>query len=831
MFRRSFRVCFAPLIYVEVILPLPLPGTFTYSVPEDFQEYACPGHRVVVSFGKTRFHTGVIRRITEKHDHISRVKPIIDALDLEPIVSEDQFLFYEWLSEYYLCTIGETLQAALPSGFKLSSEAFISLAPNAEPDLYILTEKEEWILRKLEDKDLHIADIRKLTGLDQPIKLVRSLQERGLIQILEKLKDKYTPKRERRIRLCQPYLEEHKLDDLVQQLQRQTKQIDVIVSYLRDVPVLQDPAQNLLGTSKPEMIKEGASSSSINTLIKKGVFEEWDEIVDRFAINHLSTGPLPELSDIQALKKKQILTAFESHRTILFKGVTGSGKTEIYMSLISEIIEQGGRVLYLLPEIALTTQIIGRFRKVFGNRFGIYHSRFSDTERMEVWKKCLKGEFDFVIGVRSAVFLPMTGTEMIIVDEEHEPSYKQYDPAPRYHARDAAIYLAHHLNARILLGSATPALESFTNAQAGKYAYVELNERFNEQPRPIFHLVDLTEERKRRTIKGSFSSRLLNELHHVTDQEKQALLFQNRRGYAPVVMCESCGHTPKCPNCSVSLTYHIYANTLNCHYCGYKESMMENCSSCGERSLKTVGLGTEKVEEELGILMPDIRVQRMDLDSTRSKHAYQDIIDRFERHEIDVLIGTQMISKGLDFERVELVGIFDADRIIHFPDFRSHERAYQLLTQVGGRAGRKHEQGHVIVQTNDPSLPLLARIRQEDYEGFYQDEMKERLKFRYPPFYRLIQIIVRHKDKQTAYEAADQLSFFLKKQLGERTSPPIEPTISKIRNYYRYQLVLRLEKEKVSLSGVREFLISTRDTLLALQSFKSVRVHFDVDPI
>lgn len=819
------------LIYVEVILPLPLPGTFTYSVPDEFADYAQPGHRVVVSFGKTRFHTGVIRRIVEKQDHISRIKPIIDALDLEPIVTENQFLFYEWIAEYYLCTLGETLQAALPSGFKLSSEAFISLAPNAEPDLYILTEKEEWILRKLEDKDLHINDVRKLTGLDQPIKLIKSLQERGLIQLLEKLKDKYTPKREKRIRLCQPYLEESQLDDLLQQLERRTKQIDVLVMYLREVQVLHDPSKNLLGASKPEMIKEGVSPSSLQTLIKNGVFEEWDELVDRFGYNSLNTGPLPELSDIQGLKRDQILTAFESQRTILLKGVTGSGKTEIYMTLIHQIIEQGGRVLYLLPEIALTTQIIGRFRKIFGNRFGIYHSRFSDTERMEVWKKCLKGEFDFIIGVRSAVFLPMTDVELIIVDEEHETSYKQHDPAPRYHARDAAIYMAHQLDTKILLGTATPSLETYTNAKSGKYALIELTERFKAQPKPVYQLVDLTEERKRKTIKGSFSSRLLNDLQGVIDKQKQGLLFQNRRGYAPVVMCESCGHTPKCPNCSVSLTYHIYANTLNCHYCGYKESMVETCSSCGERSLKTVGLGTEKIEEELSILLPDVRVQRMDLDSTRSKYAYQDIIDRFERQEIDVLVGTQMISKGLDFERVELVGIFDADRIIHFPDFRSHERAYQLLTQVGGRAGRKLERGRVIVQTNDPSLKLLSQIQQEDYEGFYDDEIQERRKFRYPPFYRLIQVTIRHKDKQTAYEAADQLSFFLRKQLGERSSPPIEPTISKIRNYYRFQIVIRLEKEGINLPGVRDFLKSSRDTLLALQSFKSVRVHFDVDPI
>ena len=808
-----------------------MPGTFTYSVPDDFADYAKPGHRVVVSFGRTRFHTGVIRRFIDKQDHLSRIKPILDALDPEPIVTEDQLLFYEWIAEYYLCTLGETLQAALPSGFKLSSEAFISLAPHAEPDLYILTEKEEWILRKLADKDLHINDVRKLTGLDQPIKLIRSLQERGLIQILEKLRDKYTPKREKRIRLAQPYLEESQLDELLQQLEKRMKQIDVLVMYLRDVPVLQDPGQNILGVSKPEMIKGGVSSSSLQTLIKKGVFEEWDEVVDRFGYISLNTGPLPELSDIQKLKKDQILTAFESHRTVLLKGVTGSGKTEIYMSLIHQIIEQGGRVLYLLPEIVLTTQIIGRFRKIFGNRFGIYHSRFSDTERMEVWKKCLKGAFDFIIGVRSAVFLPMTDIQLIIVDEAHESSFKQHDPAPRYHARDAAIYLAHQLDAKILLGTATPSLETYTNARSGKYALVELNERFKDQPKPLYQLVDLTEERKRKTIKGSFSSRLLSELRDVIDRAKQGLLFQNRRGYAPVVMCESCGHTPKCPNCSVSLTYHIYANTLNCHYCGYKESMAETCSSCGERSLKTVGLGTEKVEEELSILLPDVRAQRMDLDSTRSKYAYQDIIDRFERREIDVLVGTQMISKGLDFERVELVGIFDADRMIHFPDFRSHERAYQLLTQVGGRAGRKLERGKVIVQTNDPSLKLLTQIQQEDYEGFYHDEMKERHKFRYPPFYRLIQVTIRHKDKQTAYEAADQLSFFLRKQLGERCSPPIEPIISRIRNYYRFQLVIRLEKEGINLPGVREFLKSSRDTLLALQSFKSVRVHFDVDPI
>ena len=771
--------------------------------------------------------------ISKKELLIDRtMKEIIDVLDETPAFLPHQFDLVVWITNYYMCSYGEVVTAALPSGLKLSSDSFLTLNPLINYESIILTHQESLLIRKLSDKEITVPEVKKLLGIDDPIKFVKSLEKRGLIHLIEKIKEKYKPKKERRIRLGDDYLEEEKLDDLLEQLGKNHKQIDLLVSYLQKVNVFEDQTKNALGLSKKSMVKAGASTYSLKTLIKKGVFVEWDAIIERFgAVNEITTRINPTLSPAQALAKEETLQAFESNSTVLLHGVTGSGKTEVYISLISEIINQGGKVLYLLPEIALTTQIITRLKKHFGDQFGIYHSKFSDNERVEVWRKCLKGEYQLVVGVRSAVFLPIDHLELIIVDEEHDQSFKQHDPAPRYNARDVAVYLGIKLGVKVLLGSATPSLESWQNVKAGKYGIVQLMDRYNNQPMPLFKLVDMTKERKKRTLKGNFSSVLIENLHLSTAEKKQTLLFQNRRGYAPSILCETCGHSPKCPNCSVSLTYHIYHNTLNCHYCGYKDSMHTSCESCGDTSLKTQGAGTEKIEEELQLLCPDLRIKRMDLDTTRNRYSHQEIINSFEKQAIDVLIGTQMISKGLDFEHVNLVGIFDADRMIHFPDFRSSEKAFQMITQVGGRSGRKHKQGKVIVQTNDTTQKILRQVVNNLYEEFANDELKERFQFHYPPFYRLIIVIVRHKDKQVAYEAADQFFFFAKKELNQKISTPIEPIVNKVRTYYRYQLFVRLNKKNINLQVVKQYLQSCKDTLLALQNYKSIRIHFDVDPI
>ncbi len=818
------------MLVAEVILPLPLPGTFTYAIPEVYREKAAIGSRVLVSFGKTKFLTGAIQHLKDEAE-VQQIKPILDALDDEPVLTERQLEFFDWISHYYMCTIGEVMNAALPSGFKLSSESLVALQPGTDLDGLILTDEERWLIARLKEKDLPMASAEKIIESDDPIKFLRQLQSRGVVQIIEKVKEKYSPRTEKRIRLTENYLSETALDNLLGKLEKREKQIDVLLTYLRDTNVFQEPGKNQIGLATKELLASGSSESSLKTLIKNGVFEEWNAIVDRFGAQGQGAEPIPALTLAQEEAHQKIQSLFSEKSTVLLKGVTGSGKTAIYMHLIDQAIMRGEKALYLLPEIALTTQIITRFRRVFGDKFGVYHSKFSDNERVEVWKKCRSGAFDFVIGVRSAIYLPIKDLSLIIVDEEHETSYKQQDPAPRYNARDAAVFLAHVNNAKVLLGSGTPSLESYKNALDNKYGLVELTERFNKQPPPPLHLVDLSKERKKKTLRGNFSGQLLETIQKTIEEGKQILLFQNRRGYAPFLLCDHCSHSPKCPNCSVSLTYHIYKNTLICHYCGYNEPMYESCDQCNQGNYRTIGTGTEKIEEELQILLPEAKIQRMDLDSTRSKYAYQDIIDRFEQQEIDVLVGTQMISKGLDFDHVKLVGVFDADRMIHFPDFRSHERAFHLIVQVSGRAGRKDDEGQVLVQTHDPEHRLLKQIGVLNFEGFLQDELRERRQFRYPPFFRLIVATVRHKEKKVAQDAADELSFQLRKNLAEYVSVPIEPLISKIRNYYRYQVVIRIPKEGVNLSGAKQFLLVTRDRLLALPSFKSVRCHFDVDPL
>ncbi len=816
--------------YIEVILPLPLPGYFTYALKDDVQNDLI-GCRVIVPFGKRKIYTGIVANEIEHKPTFANLKEVLDVLDVSPIINKPQLRFLKWISDYYMCAIGDVYNAALPTNLKLSSESYISLLPDIEVDTQQLTDHEFNVLQYLRKNELSTEEVRQITGLKSPYRVIKGLREKGIVHLYEKLKDKYAPKTEKRVRIRNEIINSDGLQKVTDQLEPKPKQLDVILSYLKLVDIFENPELNQHGIAVKDLKNDGVSESSLKTLVKNGIMETWDQVIDRFQLDTASHPMMPELSITQSRTYEKILEEFDQQNVVLFKGITGSGKTEIYIRLIREQIEMGNTVLYLLPEIALTTQIIKRFRKVFGNRFGIYHSRFSDNERAETYQKCLDGEFEFIIGVRSSIFLPFNNLSLIIVDEEHESSYKQFDPAPRYHARDAAIYLAHIHSAKVLLGSATPALESYHNALDGKYGYVTLDERFEYQPLPEIQFADLVKARKQRRMKGHTSSELLEAIQISVSQGKQVMLFQNRRGYAPFLQCDNCQNVPKCINCSVSMTYHIYQNQLVCHYCGYKQFHDPSCPSCGQERLRTMGAGTEMIEEELSTLLPDVKFKRMDLDTTRNKYSYQKLIDAFEDGSIQVLIGTQMISKGLDFEHVNLVGIYDADRMIHFPDFRSHERAFQMITQVSGRSGRKHERGTVIIQTTDPTQEILQHVKEGHLDLFYRDELEKRKEYKFPPFFRLIKVIIRDREKPTSFQAANQLGILLKKELGNRVMDPIEPIIGKIRNQYLHEIQIRLEKERINLPAVKDFLQASTNTLLALPSFKSVLIHFDVDPL
>ncbi|MEQ8882132.1 MAG: primosomal protein N' [Cyclobacteriaceae bacterium] len=818
--------------FAEVILPIPLHRTFTYVLPDNLTEQAQVGSRVIVLFGSKKIITGVIHSLHQMRPEGFEPKEVIDILDETPSITSNQITFFNWISRYYMCAVGEVVQAALPAGLKISSESYLSLNDDFDPDEVVLTDKEEIIVHHLTNGDLKIQDIGKILNIQSPHHHIKKLADKHVIQLFEQLNDKYTAKTEKRIKLAPSLLQADALDDVAAQLEKKPKQYDVLMAYLRLTQVDENPGLNERGIPRKALINQDLSLSSIKTLVKNGVLEEWDQRVSRVEIGDNSDRKAPILSTVQGETKSKILHLFQEKDTVLLKGVTGSGKTEIYISLIMDIISSGGTVLYLLPEIALTTQIIKRLAAVFGNDFGVYHSKYSDNERVEIYENVLHQKYSLVVGVRSAVFLPFSNLSLIIVDEEHENSYKQFDPAPRYHARDAAIYLAGIFKGKTLLGTATPSIESYYNATHGKYGLVNLDQRYADVSLPTVEIVNMVKEKSRKRLKGNFSSILFDRITKELEAEKQIIIFQNRRGYAPFLSCEQCGHIPKCPNCDVSLTYHAHTNFIMCHYCGYKKETIHECPDCKSTAIKAISYGTEKLEEELSILFPDANIGRMDLDSTRSKFSYEKIINSFESGEIDILVGTQMVAKGLDFDHVTLVGIFDTDRMIHFPDFRSHERAFQLMYQVSGRAGRKKDLGSVLIQTNNPNQKILELVRTHDYESFYRGELDEREIFKYPPFYRIIKIIVKHKDKSTSFNAAQFLVNEAVRSLGnQRVNGPVEPIISRIRNQYLYDITIKLEKQGLKLAAIKEFLLNSRNMLQSQRSYRSVRVIFDVDPV
>lgn len=819
--------------FADVILPIPLPGTYTYRVPRDMQSDLEVGCRVIVQFGKKKILTGVVAAIHSQAPKVYEAKLIMESLDGLPSVNAKQLELFRWMAKYYMCTIGEVLNAALPSGLKLNSESFIQLNPDFNDQEQEFSDKEEKVLEALASNDrLTYEEVSQVLGIKMIHPVLKSLIQKGRILLYEQIKDKYKPKTRKVLFLDDKYLEdEQEMEQLFEQLEKRQKQQEVLLKYL-SLMKMDEGRRVAVRIEKKVFMEAGLSDSALKTLIKNKVFHEEEEIVSRIQVDSVQTSAEAVLSNAQQKALSEIGDGFQANQPVLLHGITGSGKTEIYMELIRQALDSGGQVLYLLPEIALTTQIVSRLFKVFGSELGVFHSKYSDNERVEIWNQVNEGKVRLVVGVRSSLFLPFEDLSLIIVDEEHESSFKQYDPAPRYHARDSAIWLAQLHQSNVLLGTATPSLESYQNALDGKYKLVNLDQRFGEGSLPSFQLADVLNARKTKRMQGDFTPELIQEIGGALERKEQVILFQNRRGYSPYVMCHDCNHVPRCQSCDVSLTFHMHSNLLICHYCGYKEAVPAVCDACGSTAIRTIGVGTEKIEEDLKILFPEAHIERMDQDTTRSKYGYQNIIDRFENGETDILVGTQMLSKGLDFDRVSLVGIFDYDRIVHFPDFRSHERAFQLITQVSGRAGRKNNRGKVVIQTGETDGALLQLILRSDYQGFFQQEILERGNFNYPPFHRMIKVVLKHKEAQTVRQAASDYASVLIAELGrKRVLGPQTPIIGRIRNLYIEEIFVKLEKVGLSATKAKDLIYRKGLELKAKKEFASLRLYFDVDPV
>jgi primosomal protein N' (replication factor Y) len=837
LFQSSDQATERITLFADVILPLPLPKLYTYRVPYDMNDDIFVGTRVIVQFGAKKILSCIVADVHETPPAGYQAKYILEIIDEKPVVTPQQLKIFNWIAEYYMCTIGEVINAALPSALKLSSESRIQLHPqfNQEYPVYPLSSVEEKIVFALgQNKTLTFTEVGNLLQINHFHKIIKSLIQKEVIIIFEEIADKYTPKVVKKLRLSPNFIHEAELlEELMNQLAVRPKQLDVVLQYLQVVPVHQNVHLNEKGidknilTSNPHL-----SLSSINALIKKGILEQFETIVSRFPVDDSKSMPAFNLSAHQIAARDEILNLFGTKDIVLLHGITGSGKTEVYIDLIKKAMDGGGQVLYLLPEIALTAQIVTRLIKVFGNRLGVYHSKFSDNERVEVWNGILSGRFSVVIGVRSAIFLPFYNLSLIIVDEEHESSYKQYEPAPRYNAREVALMLATYHKCKTLLGSATPAVETYYNAKTGRWGLVTMNKRFGEAGLPEIELVDTRRESQKKNMHSHFSQKLLAMIESKLKKEEQVILFQNRRGYAPYINCHDCDWIPKCKNCAVSLSYHKYNRELRCHYCGYHETMPHECPACGSAMIKTVGFGTEKIEDELKLLLPEANIQRMDLDTTRSKNSYQQIISDFEANNTNVLVGTQMVTKGLDFENVSLVGIINADSIINYPDYRAHERAYQMFVQVSGRAGRKGKKGLVIIQTGNPTQAIFQKVMENDYMALYEHEIQERRKFNFPPFMRVIKITVKHVEEKLNEQAAAVLTKeFTDRLPNNQVLGPEVPYIFKIRNYYLSEIHIKLDREHTSLKSAKLVIADAINQLKFNKDFRNLRVVVDVDPV
>jgi len=820
-------------LYVDVILPLALPGAFTYHVDPAHQDRIATGQRVIVQFGRRKYYSAIIYRLHRQKPSQYRTKPVETVLDDQPVINPIQLRLWEWLSKYYMCTLGDVYKAALPSGLKLESETrVVSKSSFDRPGE--LTDKEALVLELVRDQQVTgLKDLTEKTGRKDVLPIVNELMNKGALSVEEKLRESYKPRKESYLSLNFPIDDQQKLNEVFDRLSNAPRQVEVVMRVIR--MMRSNGPHPLKNIKKQDLLKEASVSSSvIKGLVDKDILREEQQEVSRLKNGDAGEDQIKPLTSAQQEACGQIKQEFEQKDVVLLHGVTSSGKTELYIHLIREQLERGNQVLYLLPEIALTSQIIQRLKAVFGNQVGVYHSKFPDNERVEIYNQLLNdsggSDYQVILGVRSSVFLPFSRLGLVIVDEEHENTYKQFDPAPRYHARDVAIMLATMHGAKALLGTATPSIESYYNARKGKYGLVELFTRYLDIQLPQILVGDVLEARRKKKMNSHFTPLLIDHMQKALDNREQVILFQNRRGFAPYLECADCNWIPQCKHCDVSLTYHRQSKKLVCHYCGFTQPIPDTCPVCGSHNIITRGFGTEKVEDEIQIYFPEARIKRMDLDSTRSRHAYEKIIQAFEDQQIDILVGTQMVTKGLDFDNVSVVGVLNADNLLNFPDFRAFERSYQLMAQVSGRAGRKKKRGEVIIQTSQTSHPIIHNVLHTDYYRMYQSQLQERKEFMYPPFYKLIRILMKHKKPDVLNDAARKLVDELKKPFGYRVLGPQDPIVGRIQNYYLKHLIVKIEKEK-SLSQSKTVILGKADQLKKNASFRSLQIHFDVDPL
>lgn len=810
-------------MFAEVIIPLALPKNYTWHIPDEMLEMIAVGCRVEVNLGKNKKYAGVVKRIHNEQPSFE-VKEVLNVLDPEPVVQRYQLQFWQWMSEYYMCTEGEVLAAALPAHFKLSSETILVYNEEYGDDFSALDNDEYLVAEALLMKhELRLTDVQKILDVTHVYPIVNRLIGKKLCFVWESLKQTFNPKKETFVLLEHEYDNEDRLSELLNNWGRAPKQMELLLGYLH---LMKTQGQ----VTKTELLKKsGASDAQLKGLIEKGVLRTEKRSVDR--IVHAPKDVIVDFELTPAQQEAYVrLEEAMTHRQVsLLHGITSSGKTHLYIKLIEHYIRRGQQVLYMLPEIALTSQIIRRLQKHFGGYIGIYHSKFSQNERVEIWNKVKSGELKIVLGARSSLFLPYFDLGLIICDEEHDTSYKQQDPAPRYNGRDAAIYMASLTNSKVLLGSATPSLETYFNAKHDKYGFVELLERFREVKLPDIEMVDNRLIAHKPGEKIMLSPQLLEEIRQTVARKKQAILFQNRRGYSPYQVCTVCGWIAQCRNCDVSLTYHKFSNKLKCHYCGNIYPPMNTCQACGSDKLMQRNFGTEKIEEVLDTELKQAKVGRMDFDTIKNKNAHDVLIQQFEQRKLDVLVGTQMVVKGLDFDNVDLVGILDADGLLHFADFRVNERAFQLMEQVSGRAGRKDGKGKVLIQTMNPAHPVLQLVAHHDFVGMYNQEIEKRKQFFYPPYSRVIMIHFRDKERDVVFDAAHAFAQNLDIAYGKYFVGPAEPVVNRVRNMYLMELLVKLPRDAQLIAKCKEDLMRECSSLHTNKRFKKVIVVPDVD--
>ncbi|MAG88354.1 primosomal protein N' [Zunongwangia profunda] len=814
--------------FVDVILPLPLDNRFTYTISEEEAVFLQNGMRVAVPFGKSKVYTGIIAEVHNRAPEVYEAKPINQILDETPLVTQNQLEFWKWIASYYMCTEGEVMRAALPGAFILESEHIVQLQKEAEFNESDLKDDEFLVVEALQNQSsLKIKEVEALLDKKSVLPILNRLMAKDIIVLSQEIYEQYKPKRVKYIKLHESYESEDAMHQLLDELSRAHKQREVVLNYFSL------KAKSLKPINAKELQKiSGTTASVLKSLVTKNIFKEYYLNEDRVAFEGEITRSHIEFNEYQLKAFGQIKAAFEEKTVCLLHGVTSSGKTEIYLKLIEEVLNEGKQALYLLPEIALTTQLINRLQAYFGDKVLVFHSKYSMNERVEVYQNVLKaGEGPkVIIGARSAIFLPFQQLGLIIIDEEHEASFKQYDPAPRYHARDAAVVLANLFKAKTLMGSATPSLESYYNAVHDKYGFAELSRRFGNVMMPEIEIVDIKEKHRKKRMTGHFSDRLLKEIEESLAEGEQVILFQNRRGFSPILECNTCGHSPQCPNCDVSLTYHSHSNQLRCHYCGYHIAMQKRCMACHSDDISTKGFGTEQIETELKALYPDHKIGRMDQDTTRGKHGYEKIITAFEDLEIDILVGTQMLTKGLDFRNVNLVGVMNADNLLNFPDFRAHERSFQLMLQVAGRAGRTKKRGKVLIQSYNPHHQIIQQVSTNDYAGMYKEQLQERYNYKYPPYFRLVRLSLKSRDFSKTNEAADWIAKAMQNVFKQNVLGPEFPPVARIRNEYYKNIMLKIPQNQ-SLGKTKAVLHKILISFNAISAYRSVRVIVNVDPM